>query len=326
MGKKELIKKIIESDLIKKWHWFTYHFNFYNLELEHPFAKAIVDSCIKVERFIPGFAFKFIDDLASISGSVKYLPHYEQLIQRLAELFVIQKAVDFNWEEGTVFHLEPFIGDSKKNPEITIDTPKYIIGIEVKCPSLVEHIKKRNENPFQLSARSEQVLEIAKKMHNEKITLPRDNPVKDFLISANEKFASFKEHSLKPFFGALFIVWDDFIYEPITALNSPFSGLLTENSFHKNKEGQPIKFSHLDNIVLLRHMHQLKRATADIPLMDNLNNAMDYTDRNTFPPKVFIPVNNPDKIPQDFVDAFELVPLQGMMGAEYHPSDGIFWT
>ena len=325
MERVELIKRILASDIFNKWHWFTYHFNFYNYGLEHHMAASIVNSCLKVENFIPGFAFKFIENIAAISGSTKYLPHYEQLIQRLAELYIIGKAVDFKWQEGTVFRLEPTIGDSKKNPEITIETPHYIIGIEVKSPSLIQHVNKRNENPIQLSARSQQILEVAKGMHKENVTLPRDNPVKDFLISANEKFASFKEHSVKDFYSALFIVWDDFIYEPITALNSPFSGLLTENSFYKDKDGNAVKFPNVDNVILIRHMHQLIRATRDEPFMDDVSHTLDYTAGNVFPPKVFVPINNSDKIPQDFIDAFELLPLQGMMGAEYHPSDWIFW-
>jgi hypothetical protein len=47
------------------------------------------------------------------------------------------------------------------------------------------------------------------------VLLPRDNPVKDFLLSADAKFAAFKAQHLT-FTSALVIVWDDFIQEPRT--------------------------------------------------------------------------------------------------------------
>lgn len=325
MTKEELIARVLKSDLINKWHWFSYHFLGYTHGLEHPLAKSIIDACLSVENRIPGYANKFIDDLASCSGAEKYLPHYEQLLQKLAELYVINKAVEYNWDEGTVFHLEPTIGDSKKNPEINIETPNFIIGIEVKSPSLIEHISTRSSNPFQLSGRSKEFLDFAKESFD-KSTLPRDNPVKDFLKSANEKFSSFKQYSVKPFFSALFIVWDDYIYEPVTALTYPSSGLLTENSFYKDKEGKAVKFPNVDSIILLRHLRNIISATRDEPLIE-VSHALDYTSRHTFPPKVFVPVNNSDNIPEDFINAYELVPLEDVAGfAEYTPSDGIFWV
>ena len=324
MTKEELIERALQSKIFTEWHWFRYHFNVYKMGFEHPFAGSIVDACLKVEEKIPGYANRFIDDLASCSGKEKHLPHYEQMLQKLAELYVIKKSVEFEWEEGTVFHLEPTIGDSKKNPEISVETPRFIIGIEVKSPSLTDHINKRAANPFQLSGRNDQILKVAKQMHGDEITLPRDNPVKDFLKSANEKFASFKTLSEKPFFSSLFIVWDDYIYEPVTALTASYSGLLTENSFYKDKEGKAVKFPHVDIIVLLRHLGNIISATSDVPLIE-VAHALDYTKRDIFPPKVFVPVNNEDRIPLDFVDAFELLPLEEMIGAEYHPSDGIWW-
>jgi hypothetical protein len=324
MTKEQLIARILDSKVFTEWHWFKYHFNFYNMGFEHPFAWSIIEACLVVEEKIPGYAYKFLDDLASYSGLEKHMPHYEQLLQKLAELYVTKKAVEFKWEEGTVFQLEPTIGNSKKNPEINIETPRFIIGIEVKSPSLIEHINKRSENTFQLSGRSDQILELAKEMHGKDITLPRDNPVKDFLKSANEKFESFKTFSEKPFFSSLFIVWDDYIYEPVTALTAPYSGLLTENSFYKDKEGKAVKFPHLDIIVLLRNLRNIINATIDQPMID-VSHSLDYTNRNIFPPKVFVPVNNEENIPLDFVNAFELLHLNEMMGAEYHPSDGIWW-
>jgi hypothetical protein len=84
------------------------------------------------------------------------------------------------------------------------------------------------------------------------ITLPRDNPVKDFLVDADAKFKAFK--SKADCTTVLVIVWDDFIYEPITALAHPKSGLLTANSFAKDANGSPMKFPNVDAVVLVRHL------------------------------------------------------------------------
>jgi hypothetical protein len=64
--------------------------------------------------------------------------------------------------------------------------------------------------------------------------------VKDFLVSAEAKFTIFEGHrpnSLR----LLFIIWDDFCNEPISALLSPVSGLLTEQSFHRGADGAPAR-------------------------------------------------------------------------------------
>lgn len=83
--------------------------------------------------------------------------------------------------------------------------------------------------------------------------LPRDNPIKDFLISANEKFRIFKQ-SNAAFLSTLVIVWDDFIYEPISAISPPQAGLFTENSFAKDDDGNPLKFEYVDCVIITRHL------------------------------------------------------------------------
>src|SRR5205814_274978 len=90
-----LILHLLASKIFKQWHWFHYHFAFYLKGQRHPFAEAIIDACLACERAIPGFAAKMIDELASIGGAEKYLPHYDQLLQRLAELLVIRQLVTF---------------------------------------------------------------------------------------------------------------------------------------------------------------------------------------------------------------------------------------
>ncbi len=95
-----------------------------------------------------------IDALASISGKEKYEPHYEQLIQRLAELLVIRQVVNFDWSLKSSFRWEPTPANgSKKNPEIIVQNEDYQVGIEVKAPSILNHIRQRSSNSLQFPAR-----------------------------------------------------------------------------------------------------------------------------------------------------------------------------
>ena len=326
MKKKELISTFLKSDMFTKWHWFYYHFNFYNLNSEHPFAKSLIDSILNIEDKINGFANETIKRIASISGKEKHLPHYEQLLQICSEIYIINQATNCI-DHSVTFDYEPTSGDSKKNPEIIMNYAKFSIGIEVKQPSLIGHINKRASNPVQLSTRTPFPIKSFEEIYNTKgITLPRDNPVKDFLISANSKFEEFKKK--ENFFSILFIVWDDFIYEPISALLGEPSGLFKENSFAKDKSGKRLKFEFVDAVFIDRNLSNIIKGTRDEPLWDNKKNVMDYGKKTEFPFKVII--RNPDsnfsdKIPEEVLQCFQTYELSPYLGAEYIPSDLIHW-
>jgi hypothetical protein len=283
--KNDLYLYAFDSLIFKQWHWFRWHFSHKLYGGEHPLAEAVVQVCLEVEKTLPGFAKGMIDRIASISGREKYEPHYEQLLQVLAELQVIRQVITYTWPYTVKFQWEPTVGNSKKNPELTIQAGYDVVGIEVKAPSLFQHIRTRGKNDVQLVTRN---LFPKDKIPSESTTLPRDNPIKDFLTSANEKFESFKQQN-EDFVGLLIIVWDDFIYEPITALLSPMSGLFTEKSFALDKTGKPIRFENVDGVVLIRHLHQLINATRDEPFIDHCQGPLDYGRDGEFPPKVFIP-------------------------------------
>ena len=129
------------------------------------------------EEYIPGFAKGMVDALASISGKEKYEPHYEQLLQKLAELHVIRQIVTYEWPFPVSFQWEPTPkGNSKKNPEIIVAGNDYQIGVEVKAPSLLNHIRQRLSNPTQIPARAFSKEAIEKFPRAEEgITFPRDN-------------------------------------------------------------------------------------------------------------------------------------------------------
>jgi hypothetical protein len=342
MERDKVYARIFES-LFKKWHWFNWHFELTLRGMEHPLCRSFVDACLDCERVVPGFAFNMSDRMTSISGREKFEPHYEQLLQLLAELHVLRQILTFEWGDQVKFHWEPTAGSSKKNPELLVEHPDSAIGVEVKCPALLDHVRKRGTNTLQLPSRSD-LLSLAAKSTADtlreleaeiptetlsritsEITLPRDNPVKDFLISANEKFAPFKREYLN-FYGLLVIVWDDYIFEPISALLSLFTGLFTENSFYKDQAGYPVKFKNVDGIVLIRHLHQIVNAAADRPLLYNCKHALDYGKESLFPWKVLIENPNGAPIASDPLQrCLQTCPLSDALGSEYIPQDFIYW-
>lgn len=156
------------------------------------------------------------------------------------------------------------------------------------------------------------------------ITLPRDNPIKDFLLSAEGKFAPFKREN-KNFYSLLVIVWDDYVYEPISSLLHPSCGLFTPNSFDQDPGGQALNFPSVDGVVIISHLHQLIRATSDEPLIPPCRYPLDYGQDNDFPMKAIIANPYGINIPKVVLDCFQAYSPAQDMGSEYIPQDLIFW-
>jgi hypothetical protein len=321
MDRQQIIKYIFNSDIFKKWHFFKYHFDFYNKGHEHPLAKSIVDMTVDLDAIIPNAGKDYIDKIAAINNKPHETKHYDQLIQVLAELLIVHKAATYKWGDTIKFEYEPTAGASNKNPELTISTDELNVGIEVKAPEFVKKHNERAEKPQQIPSRS-QIIETVKK---EETMLPRDNPVKDFLISADKKFEEFKKADPN-FYSVLVIVWDDFIYEPISALTSPQAGLFTENSFAKDEKGNRLTFPNVDCVIVTRHLLPIKRGTRDEPLSDMSQHPLDYGRHGEFPFKIYIknPVSGV-KIPEKVIDCFQVLKPGPELGAEYLPSDFITW-
>jgi len=322
MEREEIIKLIMNTSIVNDWHWFRYHFNFYNIDMEHPFAKSIVDSLYDIGKKINGAEIDIIKKLSSFHGEVKNLNHYEQLMQILAELIIIHKSATFDWKEFERFEYEPITQYSKQNPELNIHLKHNIIGIEVKSPTILEHQKNRENNPFQLTSRFPELLELIPK---EKTTFPRDNPIKDFLISADKKFSSFKE-IYSNYISVLYIVWDDFIYEPISALICEPYGLFMSESFAKDKNGEKLKFRNLDYVIISRHRFQFHQFAGERPFPYQILHPLDYGNKNCFPFKVII--KNPNSTvdsTMDLLDCFQVYNPSLELGAEYYPQDIITW-
>lgn len=306
----------------EKWHWFRYHFSFLP---PHPLARSVIDACADCEKHVPRLGSQFIQDIASIAGKEKHEPHYDQLLQKLCEILVLRQLLSLEWEPGTTFQHEPAVSASGKRPELRVITPNRKFLFEVKAPSLLAHLRVRNSNPMQTPGRVFDRKHIEGLAAGASVTLPRDNPIKDFLIDADKKFAQFKEQQDET--SILIIVWDDFIYEPITVLTHKHCGLLTSNSYLLDDVGNPLSFKYIDAVVLVRHMTYLFRATGDYPLEER-SHALDFGNDQSLP-NVIIPLADLEHIPDIIRSGLRAQPLGSAClqhVADYKPKDIILWV
>lgn len=284
----------------------------------HPFVFGLVGALSRINDATPGYAKAMIDRIAAIGKTGE--TQYESLTQILSEIYVTEGAVaaadrDENGRE--MLNHEPSVNGGK-NPEFESCSNGIWYAVEVKTPALIEHSRRRSTEPFQLTARlPRDVTDDLEK------TLPRDNPVKDFLTSANEKleeYAKIRPDAIR----ILTVVWDDFCNEPISSLLSPASGLLTENSFHCDASGKAMTYPFIDGVVVCRYQHQIIRTTRLEPLIDGEVLPFVYR-HHGFPPKVFISNPGGREIPDRLMDSLNAVPHSVDLGAEYIPSELVLW-
>lgn len=261
--------------------------------------------------------------LESIGGREQNRDDYEAISQWLSELVVVAHLVGNEWSASPVFTMEPKAPGTtvKKNPEVVIEVGSHgRLGVEVKSPNLVKHHELRGHEPWQLLERSD----IKPSNLTGAVTLPRDNPVKDYLISADEKFAG-SRNAYPDFQSVLVIVWDDYVNEPLTALLSQASGLLTENSFYKDDDGNAVLYPNVDAVLIMRHQHQLQRGMANEPAVDERSHFLDYGSPERFPPHVLIPNPAGQPLNEEWVRALGGWHPDSLMGAEYNAGSMVMW-
>ncbi len=313
--------RIQSSPIRTGWHWLRYNFTPGSNGFR-AVGRETVLALAQVDVVMPGFADEQLSRLEAMGGPEKSKTHYAQIVSWYAELLVILQLAEHPWPEPARFLMEPTAGDSKYNPEVMIELDGVgSLGVEVKAPDLLEHSNTRTTNPWQLAGRTD----ITPASLGSAVTLPRDNPVKDFLVHADKKFAGFRAADPN-FRSILVIVWDDFINEPVTALLSPSSGLLTRNSFHR-QDDKAIEYPNIDAILLLRHQHQIVEALAGRALVDDPSHILDFGRRDHFPPHALIKNPTGEGLPAEFLDCLEAVPIEALSAAaEYNPGEVIMWN
>jgi hypothetical protein len=205
-----------------------------------------------------------------------------------------------------------------------VTTPNASFLFEVKAPSLLEYQRLRSKNKLQAPGRAIPKEKLDALTGNLTLTMARDLPVKDFLIDADKKFAQFK--ALKPETSVLVIVWDDFIYEPITSLTHEDCGLLTPNSFLKDVTNTSVQFPHIDAVVIVRHLTYFKRATAEAALEERAH-AFDFGGDCDLP-NVFVPITQPTPLPDYVQKGLRAVPIDSPSlkgAADYRAQELILW-
>jgi hypothetical protein len=303
------------------WHWFSYHLHVG----PRPFMRSILAVCASIDRRAPGTGTQLLRELMSIGGLEKHVPHYEQLFQKLSEILIIERVVTCEWPNSTSFEYEAAARQGGPRPELLVSTGVQRLVIEVKTPSLTNHAWQRTTRGVQLPYRGLIPREAAERTSGaDGLTLPRDNPILDFLTDAERKFTGFREDVNTA--SLLVIVWDDHIYEPISTLVNQASGLLTENSYARDVGGNARTFPNIDAVIAVRHMNYFIAGAAEHPLMDR-QNAMDFGEDGALPNVLFGPYERP--IPQMVIDRLRAVPHNDpmlRMFAEYNPHDIVFWS
>lgn len=305
----------------EKWHWFGWLFA---QQPTRPFVKNLVHACVECELRLEGLGWSLIKDVANIAGVEKHEPHYEMLLQKLSEILVLNQLLKLPWPEDASFEHEPIAKPDGKRPELKVETDEQIFLFEVKAPALISHQRARASNPLQFPGRMFDMTMRAMVAGEQAATLPRDNPVKDFLLSAQAKFSEFT--SEKQTFGILIIVWDDFIYEPITCLvHEDSQGLLTEKSFALDEDGNPMKYPNINSVIAIRHLLYFQEAAAERPI--ERAHCFDFGNEHDLP-NVAMSIPDTEEIPE-----FINVGLRALKhdderirnAADYRPQELIMW-
>lgn len=302
------------------WHWFAYHF----YTGPTPFAKSILEACADIDDLTPGMGTKLLREMTAIGGRERDESQYEQLLQKLGEILVIRQIVRCPWPTGTTFEHEPAATPGGPRPELLVTWSGGRLVVEVKTPALLEHIRRRGSNGAQLAYRGGVPLELARELSEGAVTLPRDNPVLDFLKDAERKFTAFRADPNTA--SLLVIVWDDYIYEPLSALVNPHSGLLTAQSFASEADGTARTYPNVDGIVVLRHLNYFVQGSREEPLGDRAS-ALDFGG-NTALPNLHFARSGGRSIPQFVQDALRARAHDDpelLRFAEYNVQDIVFW-
>lgn len=303
-------------------HWLRYNFT-HGTEGSCYFAPLTLAALDCVGQVMPGYAESMVSRLEKIHGREQDVRDYNTILQWFAELLVVDHLVRHNWSTDVQFEMEPTAPGSKKNPEVVVSLSGVgRLGVEVKCPNLDGHRRIRSTNAWQLTSRSD--LDIHALTGG--ITLPRDNPIKDFLVSSDDKFKAFRA-AQPDFRSVLVIVWGDYVNEPVSALLSPNSGLLTKASFHRNVSDERVRYPNVDAVVLVRHQHQLRRGMANLPPLDERRHFLDYGMHDSFPPNALIPNPDGQRLQRQWIEALGAWNIDALStaGAEYRPGDVVMW-
>ena len=304
--------------------WLSYHLH---RGAPSDFGRSLLRALRDIDRAIPNLGTRLINDLAAIryvpaaDDAAAWQAGFQQLLQLLAEILVIRALCNVGWPGNAVLEYEPLNPTTGRRPELSIQLGDQILLIEVKCPALIDHQNRRLDAEYHLPARGAAGDLFLAQGDLARLALPRDNVVKDFLISSEEKFRGFSQK--RPVSGVLVIVWDQHLYEPISSLRHAESGLFTEHSFARTPAGDRLPFDDVEGAVVLEGLSRLGAAAQETE-REGVTDPFTIDPRGM--PSAWCP-NRPETVlhPQ-IAEALAARPLADLdRYAEYRPQDIIFW-
>ncbi|MGF1277946.1 hypothetical protein [Acetobacter pasteurianus] len=296
-------------------------FHFYNTtNIALSISKAISDidnreNGIKSKLIKSFLDIKYKKEL-SLNEKTK---RFEQLVQLISELSVLQCVCNIDWPAGSTFEYEPKAPNGKR-PEFKVETDNTIYLFEVKAPSLIDHKTKRTNNTFQMPYRHHsEIFENFKELYGG-VTLPKDNPIKDFLLSAQDKFSSFSKE--KEVISILVVVWDSHMYEATAPLVNQFNGLLTENNWFGIE-----KIKDVDGVIVVNKMDYIIN---DLMSQHVTGIPGNIEIKQGDMPNVFAANVRGKKVPEFIISAFNSfdashIKPEDWIGADYAPLDMVMW-
>jgi len=316
-------RRLLEDNrqrFLDRWHWFGYH-----AQNRTPFMVSLARACSNLTRISPDAPERMLRELAGIGGRDRNRDDYNQLIQKISEILVLQQVCLMPWSDDTRLEIEGSAPGSPRQVDCVATLPDGSkIGFEVKAPAYLDHTDRRGRGGLQIPARGPDGAVDAVRRIGENIILPRDNTIRDFLRSANEKFAAFK--AAGPATGLLVIVWDDYNYEAISPLVHERTSLLTPNSYSRQGD-RPETYPNVDAVIVLRHLTYFSHASAEHPLPDERAHCMHLGGAGALP-NVLIPVPGGAQVPDGISAGLNALPLgcDALANlADYHANDIVMW-
>jgi hypothetical protein len=300
-------------------HFLAFHF------VNHTkFAQEFIELVCVLEDLCPGAGCATVKKISSLGG--KDRATYDQIVQALCELVIGKKFIkEFPADEGFKLHWEP-TDMGKANPEFMLEGPEWRVLVEVKCPSLHEYEIKNRAATDQLPARLPGLKDIVSKSSGTEPAPPLDNKLKDCLISAERKLASFGEVCV-PTYGLLVVCWTQRMFEAVSPLSNKGCGLLTSASFYR-KDEKAVQFTHVSGVITTQQQSFLQEALAE-RRPSHLASDLDYgsywkpnTPANpVFSPNEFAKL----QLPQEIIDALEAVMVGEHLDPIARPMDFVMW-
>ncbi|MDQ6600690.1 YecA family protein [Bacillus salipaludis] len=314
MRKEEIINLFIEK--IHENHILNDHVHFFRKHslsrTVHPFISMMAEVLEYLDRLMPTYAERIVNWLSTLVNKNEY----EQNFAVFGEILVLYKAAKMADIVNDKQYIvpEPSSEKDSKNPEFRSKIQGIYYTGEVKTPSLAEYIYNRQSGIQITTHLPDRDLFI-----DEKIISPNILRIKDNLVNNQNKYNEYiQKNEYRGDYRFLFIVWDDFINEPISALINPYCGLFTNNTFYPKSN-----FNLIDGVFIVRHLHQFRRILRNEEFMYDLEHAFDWPSEQY--PVAFVQNPNGRKVPDVFIEKFSAIDPNDMLFAEYRPTDWVDW-